>query len=233
MEREFKRLRFKMDSYNEEEGIFSGYAAVFENVDSGGDVIEPGAFTKTLAEGWDRVKILALHNDCWLPIGRPTELREDANGLFLSAKVSDTTMGKDIKILLKDGVLNELSIGYDPVIFDYDEDGIRHLREVRLWEVSVVTWAMNPQARITGYKSLQETVRQAEAIRESLLLDVKEGRKISSARLRSLKDVSKTMREAARTIDAVIREASGEAGRKGRDAPIGGRDEDRQIEITF
>ena len=87
---EFKRLRFKRDGYNEE-GIFSGYAAVFENIDSGGDVIEPGAFTKTLAEGWGRVKILALHNDCWLPIGRPLELKEDANGLFISAKVSDTT----------------------------------------------------------------------------------------------------------------------------------------------
>ena len=94
MGREFKRFRFKMDTYNEEEGVFSGYGAVFENIDSGGDIIEPGAFTKTLAEGWERVKILALHNDCWLPIGRPVELREDQNGLYISARVSDTTMGK-------------------------------------------------------------------------------------------------------------------------------------------
>lgn len=141
---EYKKMQFKLDSYNEEEGIFSGYGAVFSNVDTGGDIIEPGAFTKTLAEGWERVKILALHNDCWLPIGRPIELREDANGLYLSAKVSDTSMGKDIKVLLKDGVLNELSIGYDPVVFDYDAEGIRHLREIKLWEVSVVTWADEP-----------------------------------------------------------------------------------------
>ena len=157
MKYEFKRMKFKMDSFNEGEGIFSGYGAVFENIDSGGDIIEPGAFTKTLAEGWDRVKILALHNDCWLPIGRPIELKEDENGLYISAKISDTTMGKDVKVLLKDNVLNELSIGYDPIVFDYDENGIRHLREVKLWEVSVVTWAMNPEAVITSYKSLLET----------------------------------------------------------------------------
>ena len=58
--REFKRIRFKTNDFNEEEGIFSGYGAVFGNIDSGGDIIEPGAFTKTLAEGWERVKILAL-----------------------------------------------------------------------------------------------------------------------------------------------------------------------------
>ncbi len=153
MNLEFKRMRFKMDSFDEGEGLFSGYAAVFDNIDSGGDIIEPGAFTKTLAEGWDRVKILALHNDCWLPIGRPIELREDENGLYISAKISDTAMGKDVKILLRDGVLSELSIGYDPIIFEYDENGLRHLREVKLWEVSVVTWAMNQEAVITGYKS--------------------------------------------------------------------------------
>lgn len=114
-----------MDDYDEEQGIFSGYGAVVGNIDDGGDIIEPGAFTKTIAEGWERVKILALHNDCWLPIGRPIELREDAKGLFIKAKVSDTSMGRDVKVLLKDGVLNELSIGYDPVVFDYDESGIR------------------------------------------------------------------------------------------------------------
>ena len=160
MDREFKKLQFKLDQFDAEEGIFSGNGAIFGNIDSGGDTIEPGAFTKTLAEGWERVKILALHNDYWLPIGRPIELREDENGLFLSAKVSDTSMGRDIKTLLKDGVLNELSIGYDPIVFDYDANGIRHLRELKLWEVSLVTWAMNPEAMVTGYKSLEKAHRE-------------------------------------------------------------------------
>lgn len=234
MKHEFKKMRFKMDDYNEEEGIFSGYGAVFENIDSGGDIIEPGAFTKTLAEGWERVKVLALHNDCWLPIGRPIELREEPNGLFISGKISDTTMGRDVKVLLKDRVLNELSIGYDPIIFDYDENGIRHLREIKLWEVSVVTWAMNSEAVITSYKSMEERAEQALAIKQNLLQELKEGRKISNSRLKSLKDVSKSMKDSARTIDAVIREASNESGQKARGlAPTYSKSNQKQIEIIF
>ena len=193
MKTEYKVLQFKADEYEEETGIFSGYAAVFGNVDSGGDIIEPGAFTKTIAEGWERVKILALHNDCWLPIGRPLELREDSNGLYIKAKVSDTSMGRDIKVLLKDGVLTELSIGYDPVVFDYDENGIRHLREVKLWEVSVVTWAMNPEAVITDYKQAAEAAERANAMAAEAVADVKAGRKISAARMKALKEASATV----------------------------------------
>lgn len=231
--REYKQMQFKMGEYNEEEGIFSGYGAVFENIDSGGDVIEPGAFTKTLAEGWERVKILALHNDCWLSIGRPLELREDTNGLFLSAKVSDTSMGKDIKVLLKDGVLNELSIGYDPTIFDYDGNGIRHLREVKLWEVSVVTWAMNPEATITGYKSMREPMGLVKAFESELMEEIKSGRKISKTRLKSLQDVSKSMKTAARTIDSVIKEAQGEEKHKPLPYSRKGVTPKNQIEIYY
>ena len=235
MKREFKKLQFKLDQFDAEEGIFSGYGAIFGNIDSGGDIIEPGAFTNALAKGWERVKILALHNDCWLPIGRPLELREDANGLFLSAKVSDTSMGKDIKVLLKDGVLNELSIGYDPIVFDYDADGIRHLREVELWEVSLVTWAMNPEATVTGYKSMQETMSRATAMTDDVIRDLKEGRKISNARLKSLKDVSSSMKAAARTIDEVIKEASGDSQKKVSARIPGSRKSstEEQFEILF
>lgn len=233
MRHEYKQMQFKMGEYNEEEGIFSGYGAVFENIDSGGDIIEPGAFTKTLAEGWERVKILALHNDCWLPIGRPLELKEDVNGLYLSARVSDTSMGKDIKILLKDGVLNELSIGYDPVVFDYDSDGIRHLREVKLWEISIVTWAMNPEATITGYKSMQEPAGFVKALETELLQEIKAGRKISKSRLKSLDDVSKSMKTAARTIDAVIKEAQGEQKSYTMSHSRKGQSTGNQIEIYY
>ncbi len=216
---EYKTLSFKADEFDEEEGIFSGYAAVFNNVDSGGDVIEPGAFTKTIAEGWERVKILALHNDGWLPIGRPLELREDSNGLFIKAKISDTSMGRDIKVLLKDGVLNELSIGYDPVVFDYDETGIRHLREVKLWETSLVTWAMNPQAVVTDYKQADEASDRARAIVEEAAADLKAGRKISSARLKALKDASASMKAATKALDGIIKEASEGEGKKDPQTP--------------
>lgn len=205
---EYKTLKFELEDFDEEQGIFSGYAAVFGNVDTGGDVIEPGAFTKTIAEGWERVKILALHNDYDLPIGKPLELREDAHGLYIKGKISDTAMGKDVKTLLRDKVLNEMSIGYDPVTFDYDtEDGVRHLREVKLWEVSIVTWAMNPKAVVTGYKAT-ETADRATQMMEDLAADLKEGRKISTVRLKSLKEACTTLESAVKLLKAIIKEAA-------------------------
>ena len=102
---EYKTVEFELEGFDDKEGTFSGYGAVFSNIDSGGDIIEPGAFTKTNAEGIGRVKIRSGHNDSLLPIGIPTELREDAKGLFMSAKISDTTLGRDVKTLIHDGVL--------------------------------------------------------------------------------------------------------------------------------
>ena len=206
---EFKTIEFALEDYDEEEGTFSGYDAVFSNIDS-------GAFTKTIAEGVGRVKILSGHNESLLPIGKPLELREDANGLFLKAKISDTTLGRDVRTLIKDGVLCELSIGYDPVVFDYDEAGIRHLREVKLWEVSVVTWAMNDQAVITDIKS--EATERIRAAARDVEADIKAGRKISAARLKSLTEASTSMKAAAKLLDKVIAEARNDDG-KGADNP--------------
>lgn len=201
---EYKTIAFELDDYNEEEGVFAGYGAVFSNLDSGGDIIEPGAFSKTLAEDMGRVKILSGHNDTLLPIGKPLELREDAKGLFLRAKISDTSLGRDIKTLIRDKVLGELSIGYDPVTFEFDANGIRHLTEVKLWEISVVTWAMNDQAVITDFKA---AARDAAA-------DIKAGRKISADRMKSLEEACTSMKTAAKLLDKVLAEARAE-GEKG------------------
>jgi hypothetical protein len=119
-------------------------------------------------------------------------------------------MGSDVKTLLKDRVLNEMSIGYDPVTFDYDADtGIRHLREVKLWEVSLVTWAMNPEALVTGYKAT-DAANRADQMAVDVISDLKEGRKISAVRLKSLKDACVTMKGAVKALEAVVKEA--EAG---------------------
>lgn len=184
--REYKSFKFELESADES-GEFSGYAAVFGNKDSGGDIIEKGAFSKTIREDFDRIKILSQHTDCELPIGKPLELREDDKGLFIRGKISDTAKGRDIQTLMKDGVLNELSIGYDAVEFDYDsEQGVRRLKEIKLWEVSIVTWAMNDHAKIDEVKSLVEGLRT----------EVKTG-KITRARLDALKPFIAVVRELA------------------------------------
>lgn len=108
-------------------------------------------------------------------------------GLFVRGKISDTQKGRDVQTLLKDGVLNELSIGYDAITFDFDSDkGVRHLKEVRLWEISIVTWAMNDQATIDEVKSLAE----------SLKIEAKAG-KITRTRLDALKPFIAVVRELA------------------------------------
>ncbi len=183
--REYKAVSFVLESSDEKTGEFSGYASVFGNVDGGGDIVEPGAFAKTIADDFARIKILSQHNQYELPIGKPLELREDEKGLYIRGKISDTQSGRDVQTLLKDGVLNELSIGYDAVDYSIDEStGIRHLKQIKLWEVSIVTWAMNDQATIDDVKSMAEELR-AEA---------KSG-KMSRARLNALKPFISVVRE--------------------------------------
>ncbi|WP_018248948.1 HK97 family phage prohead protease [Orenia marismortui] len=95
-----KRIPFELKDFDEETGVFTGYAA--------GDLIESGAFAKTLEENKGRVKICWQH-DPYNPIGKSIEMREDKKGLFVKGQISDTSLGKDVKILMKDGVINEYS----------------------------------------------------------------------------------------------------------------------------
>ena len=155
-----KTVAFKVDSIDFEGRTFEGHAAVFGNVDLGGDIIHPGAFTKTLNERGGKIKLLWQH-DLSEPLGRPLELAEDNAGLFVKGIISDTRRGRDALALLRDGAINEMSIGYETVKggTDYskadDGQSVRNLREVKLWEVSIVTLAMNPEAQITALKEAE------------------------------------------------------------------------------
>ena len=151
------------------------------------------------------MKILFMHNEYELPLGKPLELREDAKGLFIKGKISDTQKGRDILILMRDRVLNEMSIGYDPIDFDIDVDtekgeSIRHLHKVRLWEVSIVTWGMNDLARIDEVKSMTQ---QAESLTDILKNEMREG-KMSRSRLKALSPFIAVVRELADIIEPLL-----------------------------
>ena len=148
---------------DENEGIAAGYASTFNVVDDGDDVVEPGAFSRTInswgPEGADRIKALYQHDPAWL-VGKPIELHEDDNGLYHKTKFSlDNAMSNDVFVLVRDKVITEQSIGYDVVKREM-KDGVRHLKELKLWEYSFVTFGMNQYTPITSVKSNKEAYRK-------------------------------------------------------------------------
>jgi uncharacterized protein len=151
---QYKSSKFEIKAISE--NMFEGYASYFNNIDSYGDVIQKGAFTKTLQDNRNRIKILWQH-DTSEPIGLPVKMMEDDNGLYVEGKISMTETGKKAMTLMRDGVITEMSIGYD-VIKDDFKDNRRILKELRLWEFSPVTFGANDKAKITGAKSFDEFI---------------------------------------------------------------------------
>lgn len=144
-------------------GTISGYASVFgPPADRHGDVIAPGAFAESLASG-DKPLMLWSH-DLSEPIGVWTSLKEDAKGLLVEGKLSDTTRGREARTLLLDGALNGLSIGFRVVDFDELPDGGRLLKQIDLAEISLVTLPSASRARVTSVKSGEITPRLLESI---------------------------------------------------------------------
>jgi len=159
-ERVLKALEFKA-AVNLEERTFEGYASTFGNVDQVGDIIMQGAFTKTIQERFPKgdIKILWQHYE---PLGMPIEIREDENGLYVKGRISKTALGDDALELMRDGVVNRMSIGFSIVKADFDDQtGNRIIREVKLWEFSPVTFPANEQAVITAVKHLSGMLSQA------------------------------------------------------------------------
>ncbi len=166
---EYKQYRTEVKATTD--NSFEGYASIFGNVDDGRDEMQYGAFTKTLQESQNRIKVLYMHEMRSL-IGRPDVLSEDTKGLYFKAVISNTTLGRDVLTLIKDKVITEMSIGYERVKSYYDESrDVRVLQEVKLWEISPVTWGMNELAYIKSrfdfnqkYDILEREVKRLEAL---------------------------------------------------------------------
>ena len=135
-------------------GQFSGYASVFGHVDLGRDVIEPGAFSVSLSKrGAGGVRMLYQHDPAE-PIGCWTVIREDAHGLYVEGRLSPgVERAAEVQALMKSGALDGLSIGFQTVRAKADRKGVRHILEADLWEISVVTFPMQPAARVSNVKN--------------------------------------------------------------------------------
>lgn len=141
-------------------GIVEGYAAAFDNVDFGDDVIHKGAFAKTIREKKGKWPILADH-DPTKQIGVNLEASEDDRGLKIKEEINlEISLGKEryslVKQSLRHGLDAGLSIGYGAVRFDFseqDEKVVRNLKELKMFEHSHVTFPMNDQAFTTEAKN--------------------------------------------------------------------------------
>lgn len=212
----------------------TGFAAITGNIDSGYDRIRFGAFRKTIKENGTRARHLWMH-DPWQPptaaikelsevpaADLPDQVRaeypEATGGLMVVREYLDTPRGSEILAGIEAGAISEMSFGYDPIKFDFEEvpQGdqkimVRNLKELRLWDTSDVTWGMNAATvaaklnlapMLPAYKEsippeqfrlLTELVTVVESAAGPLAL--KDGRVLSARNLERLKNALDTLQE--------------------------------------
>lgn len=145
--------------------VIEGYASLFGLTDQGGDAVLPGAFAASLARlasKGDRVRMLWQH-DPTRPIGVWDEIREDEKGLWVKGRLlPEVAQAREAAALIGAGAIEGLSIGYRTIRAERDRKGRRALAEVELWEVSLVTFPMLPEARV-GRKEAED-LREMAAV---------------------------------------------------------------------
>ena len=162
---EHKFCRFDADLAVSDGAVIEGYASLFGDQDRGGDIVEKGAYARSLerlrSEG-RQVKMLWQHDPAQ-PIGVWDEVREDARGLYVKGRLLESVArAREAAALIAARAIDGLSIGYRTVRAAKNDKGRRLLRELELWEVSLVTFPMLPSARV-GAKG--ETLAE-DALRE-------------------------------------------------------------------
>lgn len=167
---------------NPKQGIVTGYFSKFNNVDGDGDIIRPGAFTKTIKEqgpqsSLPRIKHL-LNHDPSLPLGVLKSLTEDNYGLAYESQIGSHEGGEDFIKMVESGLITEHSIGFKIIkrnqIQSYENylknpsTGQYEITEIKLYEGSSLTaWGANPLTPITSLKSMNDVdllVAKHEAI---------------------------------------------------------------------
>lgn len=170
----------------EADGKFTGYAAVFGNIDLGYDVIEPGAFksAKTTADG--QLRIAIDHN--LKQLAGKAKFKQDERGLWVEGQLSlGVSYVKDAYQLMRDGVLDGLSVGFNILKdgSDYEERSgkfVRVIKSAELWEFSLVAFGMNPLAKVETVK----TIRDFEAQLRGLGYSQSQAKALASGGFKSL-----------------------------------------------
>jgi HK97 family phage prohead protease len=171
---ETKFRRFDGELALKDGAEIAGYASLFGAADQGGDVVQPGAYGASLARlasAGRGVKMLWQHDPA-RPIGVWDEVREDGRGLHVRGRLLlEVQAAREAHVLLQAGAIDGLSIGYRTLRAE-KSGGQRLLHEIELWEVSLVTFPMLPQARVQAAgadeaelaRTLAETFREAREL---------------------------------------------------------------------
>jgi hypothetical protein len=207
---EHKEFEFDIKAMADD-GSFKGYAAVYGNIDLGGDIIEPLAAKKSLKSTGGKMPILRNHSaKIEDVVGENMVGTEDEGGFYIEGKFDlSRDSGRDtyqaVKFAKDAGRKMGLSIGFIPnwKKVDYIE-GVRHLKEIHIIEYSVVVFPMNPKAQISSIKSFCE-----DASSEEIALKKREFE-------RALRDVGASQKEQKAAVEAIFlqREVQEEADAK-------------------
>lgn len=184
-----------------EDGWFSGYGSVFGVKDSYNEIVVHGAFAKSIEV---RKPALLWQHRSDEPIGVYDVIREDDVGLYMEGRMAlKTQRGAEGHELMKMGAVSGLSIGFVTLLDEYDrKSGITYLKEVDLWETSIVTFPANQSARVTGVKSISEILTLPEI--EDCLRDAGFSRRESIALIARVKAIALSDSEMAKAdADAV------------------------------
>ncbi len=149
------------------QGVFEGYASVFNTVDSDGDIILPGAFGKALGSQSRAVAMFFNHRRNDIPVGKWLHLEEDSKGLLARGELTPgNPQSEALKSAMKHGTVNGLSVGFLAAAGDFDRTatGMAFKSMQRLREISICTEPANEDASISSLKSMEtiETIRDAE-----------------------------------------------------------------------
>lgn len=134
------------------DGEFTGYAAVWDSIDSYGTYFRRGAFAKTIAERGDRIKVMWDHEEL---IGKVVEIREDEHGLWVKGKLTlEVARAAEVRALMQDGAVDTMSFMFEVIQKNFDKTrGATAITEVKLFEVSPVTFAANEGTSIQSVRA--------------------------------------------------------------------------------
>ncbi|MHC2315158.1 HK97 family phage prohead protease [Bradyrhizobium diazoefficiens] len=187
MKKRFLDCHVELKALDDSAGKFSGYGSVFGTIDSYKEAVDKGAFTETLKKNGMPALLWQHRSD--QVIGIYTVAKEDDHGLYIEGQLNmETQQGREAYSLLKQGALNGLSIGFRPLVEEVNkETGVIHIKKLRLYEVSIVTFPANEDATVDSVKSAPDTIRDFEEfLREAGKYSREDAKLIASKGFRAL-----------------------------------------------